>query len=438
VAPLLSLKIVAAGAAGIAAYAAAVEARVSTVSPAAIDLANMASRDGSIPASPLAAAIVEARLTARLWADIDAVQRAAATTPGGCSAAPILLVPYPRNGFASAFGFIAGALMQAHMRARALVFLESSTWGYGCGSGASAWACYFHDVSPCTFANSAVSTLNTTQLPLLSHDIASESGAAGPRVLLMTSADGSFYFHSALSTLVPPPAYAALGVAWWRTQFFAYLFRPNDRVSAFIRQSFVDLTKGDGKRASGQPYTYDPFLSWHVRQGDKVVEVAEVPPLDTYLDGVVTLASQHCVRRVFLATDSPAVAAAAPALLSKSGLSVFSLQDAARFGFSNSTETALVAATGGRDVAVALALDAIANIWLLSEGALFAGMMRSNFGRLAVDLMFAKGLAAAPAQWHGPDSDCSAIDCATYLTAPHYWRIRSARVAAGVPPGMFL
>ena len=81
---------------------------------------------------------------------------------------------------------------------------------------------------------------------------------------------------------------------------------------------------------------------------------------------------------------------------------------------------------------------------ILSAGFTFVGIFHSNFGRLAAELQYAKGftrsayvfadLASCRAQGHyHPDRD-SYFDA----SAPWYLPLRAARVAAGLPPGLFV
>lgn len=215
-----------------------------------------------------------------------------------------------------------------------------------------------------------------------------------------------------------------LGAAWWRTQYYAALWRPSPAVRAHIE---AQLT------ATGAATDSRPYLSWHVRRGDKIDETYVVDAA-AYVPRVLRAAASSQLRRVFVASDDPAVTAAAPAQLPS--LDVASLPDGLRLGASGA-EAAERRSRDNADEAYTLALDAIANIWALSEGSVLVGLYRSNFARLAADLMYAKGHAVAAFEWLGEDAECHACECAQYYWSARYWATRAARVRAGLPPGIF-
>lgn len=114
------------------------------------------------PAPAVAAVIDEAASAARLWAEIAASQTVA-NPAVDCATARVLLLEYPINGFASAFGLFGGALMQARLRNRILIMDERSGWAYNGGPGncpdapsTGQWGCYFRPVGSCTYANAAI------------------------------------------------------------------------------------------------------------------------------------------------------------------------------------------------------------------------------------------------------------------------------------------
>ena len=127
-------------------------------------------------------------------------------------------------------------------------------------------------------------------------------------------------------------------------------------------------------------------------------------------------------------------------LLSRSNFTVFALDDKMRLG--GTLEEAASKARTGKDHAFALALEAIANIAVLSDGALFAGIFHSNFGRLSAEFAYAKGRPLAPFFFlDEPNGGNEHVDLVAYFQtsfAPTYAKTRAARVAAGLPAGLYL
>ena len=201
--------------------------------------------------------------------------------------------------------------------------------------------------------------------------------------------------------MTPPEPYRRYGSAWWRVHHFLYLFRLNANVTAavvdFMRTSAVlpvaDSTSAgvgsDVGSGSGGHNNRATYLSWHVRHGDKVVEkhaTFEANEFLPALDRVVASAPSSGeggsgrtgsalppVTNVFLASDDPAVTDQAPGLL-KSKYSVYSLLDRMKLGDSAAKESAFLARNDASSAYV-LAVEAIANIWMMSEGSYFVGAL---------------------------------------------------------------
>lgn len=203
------------------------------------------------------------------------------------------------------------------------------------------------------------------------------------------------------STINPPEPYRRYGSAWLRVHHFLYLFRLNQKLTAAVidtnRESGVSpvtgetaLSSASGGSATAVAAAGSPFLSWHVRHGDKVTEFHKtfqasdfVPTLDAVAQAAASApiataaplslssAKMQPITSVFLASDDPAVTEQAPGLL-RPKYSAYFLKDRMKLGNSAVAEAASVAKTSG-DNAYALALDAISNLWMLSEGSYFVG-----------------------------------------------------------------
>ena len=147
--PLEHLRFVASGARAWAEYASRVEAAATAAETA-----------GRIDASGRDDIVAEAAAAAALWAEIEGGQAAPTASEGGCAAARIVLLEYPINGFASAYGLFGGGLMQAHVRNRLLIIDERGTWRYRSGDArcgkSRGWECYFKPVGGCSFQDVAV------------------------------------------------------------------------------------------------------------------------------------------------------------------------------------------------------------------------------------------------------------------------------------------
>ena len=149
-----NLHLVNAGAAGWRAYAERVKSTVERrLADPTLALSNDTARQ----------IVDEAHAAAQLWTDIETTQNVA-NPATDCKSARVLLLQYPNNGFASAFGFFGGALMQAHARKRILIFDEGSVWNYGAGpqhcpdlASTGQWGCYFQPVGNCNYRNAGIS-----------------------------------------------------------------------------------------------------------------------------------------------------------------------------------------------------------------------------------------------------------------------------------------
>ena len=120
-----------------------------------------------LPGSPLTSekaeeVVAEAVHAAQLWKEIRDSQTVA-NPAVDCKKARVLLLEYPINGFASAFGLFGGAIMQARLRNRILILDERGGWAYNGGpqhcpdlASTGQWGCYFQPVGNCHYGNADI------------------------------------------------------------------------------------------------------------------------------------------------------------------------------------------------------------------------------------------------------------------------------------------
>lgn len=325
----------------------------------------------------------EASAAAQLWREIAASQTVA-NPPVDCASARVLLLEYPINGFASAFGLFGGALMQARLRGRLLVLDERSGWAYAGGrercpdmDASGQWGCYFQPVGSCTYANAGITEAQRSESVPAHSDGGSPTG--GPRVVTMNLNHGSLFWHEHLAGLPVPAPFTRWGPAWWRVHHFLYLWRLNANVTRaveeLVRVSGAASVGGRSRDQAAAGSAAGHFVSWHVRHGDKVVEKHTTYSADAFLpalrDARPPWASPESRVHVFLASDDPAVTQQAPALLAPSNYTLFSLADRMKLG--DSLQEAAFKARGDAQAAFLLAVEAIANVWMMSEGNAFVG-----------------------------------------------------------------
>jgi len=190
------LHLVNSGAAAWAAYAQRVRERVRVAQEARTPPAATVSDEAAQEV------VDEAQAAAALWGDIERSQ-AVPQPATQCATARVLLLQYPINGFASAFGLFGGALMQARLRNRLLVMDEQSGWAYSGGpdkcpqlATTGQWGCYFQPVGACTYANANI-TLEQRKAAVGAGDAPSATG--GPRVVTMDLNMGSLFWHEHLA-----------------------------------------------------------------------------------------------------------------------------------------------------------------------------------------------------------------------------------------------
>jgi Alpha-(1,6)-fucosyltransferase N- and catalytic domains len=328
---------------------------------------------------------LDVEMMQQLWSEIEQNQR---PPDGDCKKARLLSVEYPANGFASGFGIIAGALIQAYLRKRVLIFQEGSNWPYYPGKDEcptaheTKWECFFESIGPCNEANSREPGEGGKNI---GDDDGSTTG--GHRILDMSIANTGFYYHDSLTTMKIPSPYDSLGPAWFRTQFFLFLFRLNANTIDALKDRMI----------FSKIYPLPPkYLSWHVRHGDKVVEKHKTFEIDEFMPRVIAAAAKLGTKNIFLSSDDPNVISNAQSAFEDFRL--FSLVDYMRIGDSASAEAASVA-RNEKDKTLGLAYDALFNLWLMSEGNGFAGIFHSNFGRLAAEFMYAKGRPMIEYEW---------------------------------------
>ena len=328
---------------------------------------------------------LDIELMQRLWSEIERNQL---PIDGDCKKARLLTVEYPASGFASGFGVIAGALIQAYIRKRVLIFQEGSNWPYYPGKDQcknpheTKWECFFESIGPCHEGNSREPGEGGKNI---GEDDGSTSG--GQRILDMSISNTGFYYHDSLTTMNIPSPYDSLGPAWFRTQFFLFLFRLNQNTIQALKDRMI-LSK-----IYPLPSKY---LSWHVRHGDKVVEKHKTFEVDEFLPKVIDAATRLGTKHIFLSSDDPSVISSAQTAFKE--FKIYSLIDFMRIGDSASAEAASVA-RNEKDKTLGLAYDALFNLWLMSEGNGFAGIFHSNFGRLAAEFMYAKGRPMVEYTW---------------------------------------
>lgn len=386
----------------------------------------------------------EVASAAKLHAGIEGSQLM--SDPSDCASPDtrVLLLTYPWNGFASNFGVFAGALMTAIRLRRVLVLDESTPWvHYGgeelCGgtSGQTRqqWECYFQRFGTCDWWNSGIAQGEAASAPSAA-DWLVKTG--GPRVIRMSQEPefAALFYHSQLAQLEPPLPFSRYGNAWWRTHHFLYLWRLQPRVLEAIDRRI---------RNSGLGEMSEQFIAWHVRHGDKVRNGRGVYRTSKYVRELTALSEAHPnITHVFLASDDPQVLEEARTIqLFKAGrLRLFSLKDSQRLG--GQVVEAAAVAQADQSAAHILAIDAITNIMVLSEGSLSISIFHSNFARLASEFRYAKGYALAPYVFKDAP-DCAKlrhthIDRDSYFAlndTQWYLLMRKARMSLGLPPGYF-
>lgn len=392
----------------------------------------------------------EALAAAQLHQEISESQTLSSEKDCGKETARILLLDYAHNGFASNFGVVAGALIAAMRMQRVLVLNERVPWVYNGGPQfcsdhdgirSPQWECYFERFGSCTFLNSGISDSELEYAPPATEWIGVIDG--GPRVVRMSqeSQFAQLFYHSWLSKLTPPRSlYARYGNAWWRTHVFLHLWRPKQSIVAAVQKRVV--------QSGLLSMNHSNFLAWHVRHGDKARELRygrRMYRTSQYASALTSLAAQHPdLRDVFLSSDDPVVVKEAAGLqLFKIGrLRLFSLNDSYRLG--GQVVEAAAVAEANPSAAFVLALDAIANIAVMSEAPYSLGTFHSNFGRLASEFRYAKGSVLAPYVFRDqldcdralhvhPDRDSYFIPNVTRWYLP----LRQARRMLGLPPGFF-
>jgi hypothetical protein len=349
-----------------------------------------------------------------------------------CATRPILLVRYPGIGLASALGYVAAAYMTAVARGRVLVFDDRHPWNYG-----GHWGCFFEPLSACPLAEAvgAEEWAGEASWPGIGSEgdtdtradgahrpvmydsaqlrsrgswwpwsrsrgggasLRQGSSGAPPRILVMSPSDETFFYHQFL-TITPPPAPAApAGAAYWRTLFMWAVFKPNAGVRADMARA---IAAARGFLPRGPPASPSQrFVSWHIRQGDKVQEGFRTFEARAAAADALAVADAVHARSMFIASDSPAAMAEAVAAAQLHGLNVSHLVDAMPLGESPNAEAALVA----RDNPAAarlLLVDALTNMWMMSQGRALVGLFHSNFARYAAELQYAQRRAEVPFVW---------------------------------------
>lgn len=257
--------------------------------------------------------------------------------------------------------------------------------------------------------------------------VAEAAVAAGERVMRMSADESAFFYHVYLHTTpLLAGVVAVLGQSeagkvlqehgvgfgdldahvprdYPRTLFMAAVTHPNAAVEAAVQATFARPPPAlPGGKGGLLPAFADlatqHYVSWHLRRGDKVAEGFRTYDAAATLPQLLAVVAATGVRRVFIASDDPDQSAAAASLLLARGLRPTYLIDSMPLGKSPGLEAAAVAA---RDpaAAAALVIDALANLRALSGGVGLTAIFHSNFARLAAELMFARGLVAAPFAW---------------------------------------
>jgi len=173
------------------------------------------------------------------------------------------------------------------------------------------------------------------------------------------------------------------------------VFRPN---AAVRRDMGLAIANARGFLRDGPGALQQRYVSWHIRQGDKVQEGFRTFAVRAAAADAISLADALRARAMFIASDSPAALADAMTAAGERGLNASHLVDAMPLGESPTAEAALVA----RDDAAAarlLLVDALANMWLMSQGRGLAGLFHSNFARYAAELQYAQRHTALPFVW---------------------------------------
>jgi hypothetical protein len=300
------------------------------------------------------------RLSREIHEEIDAVQNPS-QSGRSCETAPVLVIDVFESGFGGQLGYYINHLMSAMRQERVLII--RGNWGYasGCPFGEHFldYRCFFLPFSPCTVENA----LNPT---------------SGNRVI--GSRGASDFYHDEVDMIQNyPKRYRSLGIPFWRTQITQKFIRLQPQVKARLLEA---------KRSLLWP-TEAPVIALHIRRGDKVNEGYEMYPLSNYLTEVLAIQKKFGAEYLFVATDSPTELE--NILHSPSWTNTFRIlyhNDSFREG-DNRNEVGVMA-SNSKEAGYQLGLDALVNIFLISEANFFVGTVHSNLGRMGAEWMYTK------------------------------------------------
>ena len=171
--------------------------------------------------------------------------------------------------------------------------------------------------------------------------------------------------------------YERMGLFWYRTIFYSYMFRLSDRV-----QNAIQIE--DVKQKIGFKH---PIMGLHIRHGDSCYttnRAGRCKRVPEYLTAVKNMNQMYEISRVFVSTDDPLVIEELNELSSAEFTFVY-VRDIDRgqlaHGANQDIEKRM---TAGSVDSEKMMLDTLLDLSLLAEADVFIGGLQSSFSRLAL------------------------------------------------------